>query len=30
LEANREVIESQTEKNIENGKEYAKLVKTSY
>jgi hypothetical protein len=30
LEANQQVIERQTKKNLENGEEYAGLVKTSY
>jgi len=30
LEANRQVIESQTKDNLENGEEYARLTKTPY
>jgi hypothetical protein len=30
LEANRQVIENQTKDNLENGKEYARLTKTTY
>jgi hypothetical protein len=30
LEANYQVIESQIENNLENGKEYARLIKTPY
>jgi hypothetical protein len=30
LEANQQVIESQTKDNFENGKEYAQLIKTPY
>jgi hypothetical protein len=30
LEANRQVIERQIENNLENGKEYARLIETPY
>jgi hypothetical protein len=30
LEANRQVIENQTENNFENGEEYARLTETPY